>query len=375
MLTPPDPQHQYVVALSRLIHQGNALFKQYDRLSFIIWNRHHHDKAVQSHRDFQAWVDHAKSDLHPADHDEFCTILAEGDSISWERAWDIVTGTIEHVWENQQEAYSIGQRCIMKRFLRLRDYLKALRIRLAPPSPLSADFYQQFADQFHRMSPDMIDELFITSGCMIQYWIPPYKPQTKQSADRAYGWLDGLNLYMPDSLVAMVETVYQAYRDYKRFPRDQTLDPIQGALRDLKLADTKPSLLTRYELHPRVVERATLLWQIGEYDTALSQVCIELDNAVKAKSGLKEDGTTLMRTAFSPKKTRLAIDPRFGNQQGFMDLFAGVMDAIRNPRAHHHKSNLSADEAIEWLAFLSALFRVLDATIINTPDETEARGT
>ena len=61
MLTPPDPQHQYVVALSRLIHQGNALFKQYDRLSFIIWNRHHHDKAVQSHRDFQAWVDYAKS--------------------------------------------------------------------------------------------------------------------------------------------------------------------------------------------------------------------------------------------------------------------------------------------------------------------------
>ena len=94
-------------------------------------------------------------------------------------------------------------------------------------------------------------------------------------------------------------------------------------------------------------------------------MCIELDRAVQAKSGINEAGTSLMRTVFSPKKPVIMVDPRFGNQHGFMDLFAGVMDAIRNPRAHHHENKLSKDEALEWLAFLSALFRVLDAATME----------
>ena len=91
-------------------------------------------------------------------------------------------------------------------------------------------------------------------------------------------------------------------------------------------------------------------------------VCVALDNAVQTRAGSSETGTKLMRTAFSPNNPRLRIHPRFGNQKGFMFLFAGAMDAIRNPRAHHEQANLTREEALEWLIFLSALFHVLDAT-------------
>ena len=116
------------------------------------------------------------------------------------------------------------------------------------------------------------------------------------------------------------------------------------------------------DMHPTVNQIATPFWAISEYDTALFKVCVALDTAVQIKAGVSETGTKLMRTAFSPNKPLLTIPPRFGNQQGFMDLFAGVMDAIRNPRAHHDQAQFPHKEALEWLMFLSALFRVLDAT-------------
>jgi hypothetical protein len=42
--------------------------------------------------------------------------------------------------------------------------------------------------------------------------------------------------------------------------------------------------------------------------------------------------------------------------------------AIRNPRAHRFMDGLTETEAMEWLLFLSALFRMLDkAEHTNTP--------
>ena len=381
MLTPPDPERQYVAMLSPLVEQGNTLIAYYDRRASSIWNMKNHEQAQASEVALKGWISNAHSVLHSPHNAEFETLLDDGKTPGWTDLWNAVTGRTTSHWSDVNEIAWIADERILARFVRLVDYLKALRLRNVPSSSLSLDFYEQFAEQFHRMGESTIDALFIQSGCVLHYWIPPYKPQIKQSAERVYGWLDGLNLYMPDALITMVETVYQAYRDYKQFPRHLPPDHIQVALHTLKTTTSTatPTSESRpfaaYHFHPRVVERATPFWTIQEYDTALLHVCIELDRAVQAKSAINDHGTALMRMAFSPKKPRILIDPRFGNQQGFMDLFAGVMDAIRNPRAHHHTSKLDKDEALEWLAFLSALFRVLDATTINNPDETEQRAT
>lgn len=371
MLTPPDPERRYTAMLSTLVQQGNKLVERYQHISTFLWHAANGDTSSSTEREFTEWLQQAQTTLQTPDREEFLTILVDGEIPDWQKAWDLVVGRATLPQFSQDERYEVAFRGILRRFGRLLDYLKALRLRHAPASPFSSDFYEQFAAQFHRMSPYTIDDCFINSGCVIQYWIPPYKPQTKKTAERVYGWLDGLNLYMPDALITMVETVYQAYRDYKQFPRHLPLDHIQVALRTLNKTSTTaatseaPSPFAHYAFHPRVIERATPFWMIQEYDTALLHVCIELDRAVQAKSGINDHGTALMRMAFSPKKPRILIDPRFGNQQGFMDLFAGVMDAIRNPRAHHHTSKLSKDEALEWLAFLSALFRVLDAATME----------
>ena len=63
-----------------------------------------------------------------------------------------------------------------------------------------------------------------------------------------------------------------------------------------------------------------------------------------------------MRTAFSASKpilrlNSLANQSEMDEQQGYMDLFAGVMMAVRNPRAHDHEWYDDAETALQLLHF------------------------
>jgi uncharacterized protein (TIGR02391 family) len=88
-----------------------------------------------------------------------------------------------------------------------------------------------------------------------------------------------------------------------------------------------------------------------------------LNNFVKKKSGSNRDGADLMRSVFSPKTPTLKIndlksDSQRNQQAGYMDIFAGCMTGIRNPRAHEHKYTDTPEAALEMLACANHLFRV-----------------
>ena len=70
-----------------------------------------------------------------------------------------------------------------------------------------------------------------------------------------------------------------------------------------------------------------------------------------------------MRRAFSLNKPILALnsgttqsekDEQLG-QPGYMELFAGVMTGVRNPRAHEHEWVDTKDTALCLLAFVNHL--------------------
>ena len=88
-----------------------------------------------------------------------------------------------------------------------------------------------------------------------------------------------------------------------------------------------------------------------------------LNNYVKSKSGLKNlDGAKLMRSVFSPnnpklKLNRLSSASQNNEQLGYMDIFAGSMTGIRNPRAHEHRIKDSADEALKLLTWADHLMK------------------
>lgn len=360
MLDAPDALRQRCIDLSVVIANGNMLFSSLAASSFLFDERYR-DRATAMHLEFQGWYTSVLALLNDQERPGFERIRDKPMNPTWNEAWDVATGRQEHTWVDARgDKRDLYNTRVMPYLEEMLDYVTTLRLRLFPSSDLPDELRLLFAERFRNMTDYVIDELFTRNGCLIDWRVAPRKPTGKKSVDRALGWIDGLILYIPNELLVRLQEVYQSLQEHRKVPRNAPLDEVQSALTAL-LQPAAGSPLSAHQLHPMVEQVATRYWTIGAYDTALLQVCVALDNQVQAKTGSSESGTKLMRSVFSPNKPILTINPRFGNQQGFMDLFAGVMDAIRNPRAHHQQAHLTREEALEWLAFLSALFRVLDA--------------
>ncbi len=105
---------------------------------------------------------------------------------------------------------------------------------------------------------------------------------------------------------------------------------------------------------------AAQLFRDGHYGQAILDTFIELIDQVRLKAGLDLDGSPLMQKAFSKNAPTLIVSSDPDEQLGYMWLFSGAVMGLRNPRAHRRTRNPTAQEALEWLAYASALFRILD---------------
>ncbi|GKS12939.1 hypothetical protein YDYSY3_39390 [Paenibacillus chitinolyticus] len=120
-------------------------------------------------------------------------------------------------------------------------------------------------------------------------------------------------------------------------------------------------------LHPRVLGVAQKLFQDGHFRSAVLETFVTLDNDVRRKSGLDENGTALMQKAFTNKAPILKVKGGDDAQQGAMWLFSGSVMGVRNILAHDHSIHPSEQEALELLYFASLLFGRLDQAVnINT---------
>lgn len=96
------------------------------------------------------------------------------------------------------------------------------------------------------------------------------------------------------------------------------------------------------------------------YARAVEEAFKCLNNYVKKRIGQSIDGAALMRNAFSPNKPLLRLNlmksqSQKDEQQGYMDIFAGCMTGVRNPRAHEHRLQDSPRDALELLQMANHL--------------------
>ena len=120
------------------------------------------------------------------------------------------------------------------------------------------------------------------------------------------------------------------------------------------------------DLHPRIEEAASELYNDRYYRQAIFEAMLALEKVVKEKSGLTKDGDTLMGTAFSKKNpvlklNRLGDESDENEQEGFMWLMKGAVKCLRNPRAHKRIKD-DPETALEWIAFISLLAKRVDTT-------------
>ena len=117
-------------------------------------------------------------------------------------------------------------------------------------------------------------------------------------------------------------------------------------------------------LHPEIVGIARSRYEAGHYADAVEAAFKLVNGVVKTvareRTSLDLDGAKLMQRVFSVKEPviRLAdLGDETGRsiQIGYMQLFAGAMTGIRNPKAHG-LVNIDSERAIHFL-FLASLLR------------------
>ena len=103
------------------------------------------------------------------------------------------------------------------------------------------------------------------------------------------------------------------------------------------------------------------------YARAVEEAFKCLNNLTKEKSGMtNKDGADLMNQVFSANNPILRLN-KFGSksekdeQLGYMQIYAGSMTGIRNPRAHEHDLRDDPKVALELLVIANHLMRKLDS--------------
>lgn len=130
------------------------------------------------------------------------------------------------------------------------------------------------------------------------------------------------------------------------------------------------ALFDRLVTHGELRSVTRPLFSTGHYADAVKKGFICLDNAVRDKSGeTQRTGDSLMRHAFSPNKpllklNKLSTESEKNEQQGYMDLYAGSMKGIRNPRSHEASMKDDVETALELLSLANHLMRRLDAAVV-----------
>jgi uncharacterized protein (TIGR02391 family) len=128
-------------------------------------------------------------------------------------------------------------------------------------------------------------------------------------------------------------------------------------------------------LHPDIVTVSRSRFDAGHFADAVEAALKQFNERVKTMAGdavsPNADGAGLMTQVFSERDPILILDDlatRSGRdiQVGYMQMFAGAMTGIRNPKAHANIV-IDAPRAIHFLHVASLFMFRLDQALRSTP--------
>ena len=115
-------------------------------------------------------------------------------------------------------------------------------------------------------------------------------------------------------------------------------------------------------------------YESGEYQGVIQNVCIQLTQCIRERTGLETDGDRLVTESFGGPDPILKINPLFtrtekSEQEGLALILKGVYKMIRNPFSHNTVTINQAD-CTAILAFISYLIRRIEG--IKSKFDTQA---
>lgn len=125
-------------------------------------------------------------------------------------------------------------------------------------------------------------------------------------------------------------------------------------------------------LHPAVVAGSYGHFQNGHLRDAVLNAIVAIFDLIRERTGIDADGSTLVNRAFSLADPYLVLseletDSGQNDQKGFIQLFNGSYQGIRNAKAHSLNHDLTEVKASQYLVHASLLARrVSEARVIKT---------
>ena len=127
-------------------------------------------------------------------------------------------------------------------------------------------------------------------------------------------------------------------------------------------------------IHPLIQKSSKDLFEDGHFANAAEDAFIEINDRVKKLFAIRKpgeripDGDTAMTTVFSSNNPLVEFCDRstetgFNKQKGYMQMLAGAMSALRNPKAHSNAETLTAEEAYRRLVTASMLMYAIDDAV------------
>ena len=127
-------------------------------------------------------------------------------------------------------------------------------------------------------------------------------------------------------------------------------------------------------IHPLIQKSSRKLFEDGHYANAAEDAFIEINDRVKKLFSIVRPGETIpdgeaaMTTVFSANKPLVEFANRKtttgqNKQKGYMQILAGAMSALRNPKAHSNTETLSEEETFRRLATASMLMYAIDEAV------------
>lgn len=121
-------------------------------------------------------------------------------------------------------------------------------------------------------------------------------------------------------------------------------------------------------IHQDIVRIARVKFNFRMYSDSVRASLVEIEDKVrlivKKKTGKELSGDALMRVAFSLNNPVVVLDDLSTQegkdiQKGYMDIFAGAMVGIRNPKSHRN-FEIDKTQAIHFLFLASLFMRMID---------------
>ncbi len=177
------------------------------------------------------------------------------------------------------------------------------------------------------------------------------------------------NLYAKDATVTPAERIlrYQNFRDILEeikswHSKSSSKITVKAGSIDRKVENVEDF---QFLLHPEIARHTLQQYNNGHLREAVLNSIIAVFELIKKKTALKDDGDRLIGKAFSLEKPYLILSEietvsGQNDQKGFIQIFKGSYQGIRNPKAHSLTHDLTPLKAAQYLVFASLLARRID---------------